>query len=306
MSFIDNIRQIEIEITNLCNARCIFCPREKMTRPIGVMSTELFKKIIDDLKEFKNLYKIRLSGFGEALIDKNLIEKIKYAKENLNCLVQFNTNAILLDKNTAEKLILSGLDNLMVSLYATKEANYEKVHGNKNFELAKRNVINFATLKKKMGKKRPSLGMSFLRSPENSERKEDWIKFWGKYADQILIETDRPFNFTYGRNYNPVNKKIKKITCLRPLNMTNVYWDGGVSLCCVDFNGKLIYGNAKEKSLKEILESQAYQKAIYYHRTGQFDKLSLCENCDCLVPATLRNRIARYIFVHIKKRYGGG
>jgi radical SAM protein with 4Fe4S-binding SPASM domain len=306
MDFIDNIKQVEIETTNFCNANCVFCPREKLTRHMGIMEFRIFKKIINDLKEFKNLYKIRLSGFGDPLLDNGIFKKIKYAKANLNCLVQFNTNALLLNEDIARRLILSGLDNLMVSLYATRKENYEKIHGNKNFKIVKQNVINFTRLKKELHKKKPILCMSFLRSPENLEKKESWTRFWNRYADEILIETDKPFNFTYGREYNPVNKDIRKITCLRPFNMTNIYWDGNVSLCCVDFNAKMVFGNVKEKSLKEILESPDYQRAIYYHKKGYFKKLPLCENCDCLVPATIRNKIARFIFLHIKKRYGGG
>jgi len=45
-----------IEPTNNCNFDCIMCPRPNMTRPIGNMSLDLFKKIIDEYKIKSNSY----------------------------------------------------------------------------------------------------------------------------------------------------------------------------------------------------------------------------------------------------------
>src|SRR5512145_2938928 len=48
---------LHIDIGNLCNFKCTFCPTgdsillSKVGRPKGMMSFDLFKKIIDDLKE---------------------------------------------------------------------------------------------------------------------------------------------------------------------------------------------------------------------------------------------------------------
>ena len=44
--------EIRIETTNICNAHCIMCPREKLDREKGTMSIDLFKKIIDEVKDY--------------------------------------------------------------------------------------------------------------------------------------------------------------------------------------------------------------------------------------------------------------
>ena len=33
---------VQIESTNICNAKCVFCPRDEMHRRQGVMSLDLF------------------------------------------------------------------------------------------------------------------------------------------------------------------------------------------------------------------------------------------------------------------------
>ena len=39
---------VQIESTNLCNAKCVFCPRDEMHRRQGVMDFDLFTKIVDE------------------------------------------------------------------------------------------------------------------------------------------------------------------------------------------------------------------------------------------------------------------
>ena len=39
---------VQIESTNLCNAKCVFCPRDEMHRRQGVMDMDLFKKVVDE------------------------------------------------------------------------------------------------------------------------------------------------------------------------------------------------------------------------------------------------------------------
>jgi sulfatase maturation enzyme AslB (radical SAM superfamily) len=39
---------VQIESTNLCNAKCVFCPRDEMHRRQGVMDFDLFRKVVDE------------------------------------------------------------------------------------------------------------------------------------------------------------------------------------------------------------------------------------------------------------------
>jgi len=56
------------------------CPIDKPSkRKKGVMPIELFKKITDDLSEYKDtIEKIDLFGLGEPLLDRTIFEKIRY------------------------------------------------------------------------------------------------------------------------------------------------------------------------------------------------------------------------------------
>ena len=60
---------VQIESTNICNAKCVFCPRDEMERKQGVMSWELFKKIVDECADLGvgNARLIQRRGFLDVL-----------------------------------------------------------------------------------------------------------------------------------------------------------------------------------------------------------------------------------------------
>src|SRR3982750_2936536 len=60
---------VQIESTNICNAKCVFCPRDEMHRRQGVMSLELFKKVVDECAEL-GIRHLPLQNYGERFFDR--------------------------------------------------------------------------------------------------------------------------------------------------------------------------------------------------------------------------------------------
>jgi hypothetical protein len=40
--------EVRIETTNICPSNCIMCPHDKLSRSLGVMDMDIFKKVVDD------------------------------------------------------------------------------------------------------------------------------------------------------------------------------------------------------------------------------------------------------------------
>ena len=72
--------EILIENTNCCNAQCVMCPRETLTRKRGFMAFGLFEKIIKEVAVARRKPVVHLHGFGEPLLDESLPERIVLAK----------------------------------------------------------------------------------------------------------------------------------------------------------------------------------------------------------------------------------
>jgi len=62
---------VQIESTNICNAKCVFCPRDDMHRKQGVMSLELFKKIVDECATL-GITHVRVHNYGEPFLDRHI------------------------------------------------------------------------------------------------------------------------------------------------------------------------------------------------------------------------------------------
>src|SRR5687768_1461423 len=106
---------VQIESTNICNAKCVFCPRDDMHRRQGVMSFELFRKIVDECAEL-GITHVRVHNYGEPFIDRRLVEKVRYAKQKGIKEVGMISNGSLITDDVARGIIDAGLDAINISV----------------------------------------------------------------------------------------------------------------------------------------------------------------------------------------------
>ncbi|MEP9411491.1 MAG: radical SAM protein [Candidatus Brocadia sp.] len=270
--------EIRIEVTTSCNYNCILCPREKLTRKIETMSFGLFKSIFDKINSETSQYNtLTFPGMGEPLLDESLDDKIIYAKK-CGFSVLILTNGSLLTVERFERLEDIGVESIRVSMYGDSPESYNAVHGIKNKDLFHRIKQNLTSISKV--KKNTKLLITYnVVEDYNESTVKSWIEYWKDKVD--LLEVWRPHNWVDGRNYRVVgHEKLK--TCGRPFNTPlQVQVDGTVNMCCFDFNGKLLLGDLKKQTLKEIFESSMFKKIVGCHTIGNFTGSGLiCENCD--------------------------
>ena len=113
---------MQVEVSCGCNLSCRMCVLPKITRQRGKMSFEIFKHIYDQIKPDT----VVLTGYGETLLNKDIIKMITYAKKNKS-FVHMDTNCTLLDENIASRLITSGIDLVKVSVDAATKKTYDKI-----------------------------------------------------------------------------------------------------------------------------------------------------------------------------------
>jgi len=104
--------RVKIQLTNLCNSKCIYCNHWKNQFSSGLTSARIYQ-LIDELAEL-GVTEIDFTG-GEALLNKDLINFIKYTSSK-NIKPQLNTNGLLLDQKMAKALVKARLKKLSISL----------------------------------------------------------------------------------------------------------------------------------------------------------------------------------------------
>jgi len=272
---------LDIGVTNACNSNCIMCPHHKL-KNIGTMNMNLYEKIIDNCVKLKIKY-VTLSFFGEPLLDKTLIEKIKYAKER-KIDVSFYSNASLLNNSWAQKLIESKLDCITISFDGYTKETYEKIRRGLKFDVVKNNILNLIKLKEKIGTNNPKIDLVLVELEENKKEIEKFCEEWKNKVGGISIINMR--NWAGGINKKGTkesfhfNYKSKRKPCALIWQRMVVDWNGDVVLCCDDWNHSVILGNLKKQTIKEIWKGEKLREIRKAHIEGKFHKVPLCAKCN--------------------------
>jgi len=261
---------VQIEATNICNAKCVFCPRDEMHRRQGIMSLELFKKIVDECAEL-GITHVRMHNYGEAFVDRKLVEKVRYAKLKGIQEVGMISNGSLITEPVAKGMIEAGLDAINISVDASGKEVFEATRVGLKYDKVIANIERLLRLRGESGKRRPKLILSFVRQ-NNSADEQAFIEHWRTIADKIHITDLHNWAGTLNTE-SDVN-----YPCYRPWLTFTVLWDGRVSLCCADFDGKTILGNLNTHTIAEIWNAEPYRRVRREHlESGGPD---ICRACD--------------------------
>jgi len=265
--------EVRIENTNYCNAKCIICPRDEMTRKKVTMFNRHFNILVEQAIEL-GAKSVSIFGYGEPLMDRGIFNKIAYCtKRGLDTFI--TTNASLLNLEVSTLLLKTGLKKIRFSCHGVYK-NYDKVHKGLRFEDTTRNITNFIAMNR-VRKYGCTVAMSVI--PMNGETIEEIRKFWEYGVDELEIW--KPHGWAGRVDSREVSKKRKK-TCGRPHNgPIQIQADGKVIPCCFLTDGEIILGDTHKNTIKEILKGDAYKKIRKQHTTGNLKGLP-CKVCDQL------------------------
>ena len=253
--------KINFESSTACNARCVFCPRYDMTRPMGEMSDELFHKIIKDGKAMGVRYYSPFMN-GEPFVFPRIWEWLDYMEKE-NVYVALYTNAEFLD---VERFIkYKNIWYVNCSLNAATKETYNKVMRGPKWETIKKNIDE-------LYKKAPfSMRVSMVLCDENEHELE---QFKTMYRRRRICGFA---NWTNDRHAE-IERKGEKKPCWVLFNQMFILWDGKVVPCCMDYNAKMVLGDANKQTLKEIRDSYGWMRDK--HRQGKWDEIPLCRTCN--------------------------
>lgn len=261
---------VQIESTNICNAKCVFCPRDEMERRQGIMDMALYTKLVDECASL-GIGHVRMHNYGEPFVDRQLVEKVRYAKQKGIPQVGMISNGSLLTEAAARGMIEAGLDAINISVDASGKETFERTRIGLKYDKVIANVERLLALREAAGKRRPKLILSFVRQ-NNSEDERAFIEHWRQRADKIHVTDLHNWAGTLHQT-SDVN-----YPCYRPWLTFTVLWDGRVSLCCADFDGRTILGDLRTSTLLQVWNSDRYRAIRREHlASGGPD---ICRSCD--------------------------
>jgi len=263
---------VQIESTNLCNAKCVFCPRDEMHRRQGVMEMDLFKKVVDECATL-GITHVRVHNYGEPFLDRQLVEKVRYAKARGIAEVGMISNGSLITEELARGMVEAGLDAINISVDAAGKETFEATRLNLEYDTVINNVRTLARVRNESGRKHPKLILSFVRQTAAPSPEElAFIQEWRQVADKIHITDLHNWAGTLNA------KSDVQFPCYRLWQTFTVLWDGRVSLCCADFDGRHILGDLRASTIAQIWNSPAYRAVRRQHLESGGPEI--CRSCD--------------------------
>ncbi len=282
-----------IEPTNHCNLKCPECPSGlgELTRPLGLLSVEDFKTIIDQIKD--SGFYVQLYFQGEPYINKNLPEMIRYAQSK-NIYISISTNGHFINQKTIDNILNSAPDKLIFSMDGLDEESYQNYRVGGSFKKADEGLRLLIKKRNELGRKKPFVEFQFIVMKQNEHLLDD-VKKYGKDVgvNKVVFKTMQVSSYENALHFLPSNQKYSRYIidnglvkiknklknhCFALWRTSVITWDGKVVPCCFDKDANFRLGELKEKSMKEIWLSEPYQnfrQGVLNNRKG----LSMCTNC---------------------------
>ena len=285
---------VSVEPTTSCNLRCPHCVSglRSFTRPTGMMETDLFNRVVGQLK--KELISMTLYFQGEPFLNPGFYEMVAQAGRNKVYTVT-STNGHYLSEENAEKVIKSGLNRIIISVDNFEQEPYAAYRVGGNIETVRTGIRHLVQQRKKLGATNPLIILQFLVNKFN----EDKIgrmrsESYRLGADKAVFKTMQIYDYEEGSPFIPESAKYSRYVkdqqnrfsiknklfnhCWKMWHSCVITWDGKVLPCCFDKDGSHSLGTLNGVSMEGIWRSDSYQSfrnLILDDRKG----IDICTNC---------------------------
>ena len=281
--------ELHLELTNLCNANCVFCPYQFQEREASFMPEEVFRKAVDDFVSCGGGSVGLTPIVGDALIHPDFLARVRYLRSQPSIdRIWLTTNAILLDKHGIDEVLASGLTSITISTSGFDEESYRRVYRSSAYQRFRRNVL--ALVEKNRALPEPLTLTIGLRT----DRPLDEVMKDPDFQPILAHEPDIDFTWSFTsaggritRETLPAGMRLRVVssrreTCVQLYNGPIILPDGTVMACsclaAMDAVPDLGIGNVMSESLLEIWRNDRMRRLRESFGTGALNKT--CAGCD--------------------------
>ena len=261
---------IDMEVTNRCNAKCHFCPRDR-TPHQGLMSPEVFAAGLQRAVEFRTAIadpagdqvRVSLCGLGEPLLNRHVIDYCRQARAD-GFSVVMSSNGSLLDERRSAALLEAGLQQILINV-GEEGDDYEEVY-QLPFERTLQHVVRF----NEMAAGRCEVFVVLVDHRGDPEHLDRMRQYWADhgirqavtyeimnrggslFVDHMQYEHYRELNESRARLAAAVGTPL----CGAPFGYLFVGYDGQYYLCCSDWEKQTPMGSVFDKSFVDVAQAK--------------------------------------------------
>ena len=282
--------ELEIELTNVCNANCSACPRDDMPAA-GVLQPETLERILDEyvaLREEHSLNRLRpgasyprvtVAGGGEPMIHPRATELLARIVER-GFPVHLITNGSRISERLVEPLLESGVSSIAVSFWGIERDEYENAM-KLPFE---RTLERVERLAESARQAEVPLWVTWVATSEIRSAPERVERFWADRGIKVDLSDNETWNrgglIQIGDRSKPgasdrLPDSRRRIWCADLFFSDAWTWQGDCVLCCCNYftSGPLVLGNIETHTRRDIA---AVKEEILHSRPLP----SMCTVCE--------------------------
>ena len=268
-----NHRKVYLEITNVCNLRCAFCPGT--TRPSHSLTEAEFSVLLDRVAPWAEYLYYHLMGEPTA---HPLLPRFMEMAADLGMKSVITTNGTLLP-HRGTVLLAAGVHKVNLSLHSfedgTEDDHIRYIRGLADFAKSAAEagtIVAFRLWNNCFDGGKNDFALRVLKEQIDGAWVENSRGL--RIRDKIFIEFGERFEWPDS------NEKIKgeKFFCYGLKDQFGILVDGTVVPCCLDSDGVINLGNIFEEDIESILSSKRAEDMVEGFRCGKASE-DLCKRC---------------------------
>lgn len=252
---------LNVEITNRCNLRCVYCPVNRdLARPKTEMPFEAFVDLLDRSPTVETLLPFQ---WGEPLLHPRWADMLRAAKAR-GIRTFLTTNGTFLGPAERRAILDSGVVRLTVSVDGD-DAIHRRTRG---VELAPiRERVGALRRERDAAGSRLRIDVSMVVDAQTEGALDAYRAAWTPVVDRVqaiprMVTSDAP----------------RSAPCREPWRgLLVVLADGTATTCCADSEGALDLGNAFEHAPAELLAGERMAALRRAHARREFP--DVCAGC---------------------------
>jgi len=285
-------RSVKIELTGRCNFACAFCARSHRLREQKDMDRTLYERLLKEMRE-AGVEEIGLFYLGESFLVPWLPEAIHYARHEAGYPYVFlTTNGSIATPERVEACMRAGLSSLKFSLnYADAEQFSEIARVKPRFFKGIIENLKAAHAVRERGGYDCGLYASYIMyDGAQAARMRATVEEARPYVDEIYAlplytqadlvteeEQARGWRYTAG-NRGRYDALRDPLPCWAVFTEGHISWDGKLSACCFDHDGRFRMGDLKTEPFMQAWRSEKFQDLRRAHLSGDV-RDTVCARC---------------------------
>lgn len=248
------LHYIELNLTELCNYTCAFCPRGHGYPNSNLhMTPETVDMIVEQVKELNQPVAIQLAGRGEPTLNKYfdiILQKLLDLREVAPVTLEMNTNGKWVDKYLH---LIEQMDDVVYNVYAET-------------------VEDADTIQKKYPK--------FRVKDKKDASSRNWKTRAGFIDDQI-----NPEPVYHHHKYGAI--------CHKPFEVVYINWNGDYNLCCDVWKDIEALGNIATETIDEYTTKNKRIKEYRSRLIRGKRDIDPCKDCNIQCSVDFLQRLEK-------------